>query len=618
MRCRQSSSVLGSWRHRSSISCVLHCWVILLAALGLVGCGDSKNSVLVRPEGTESVGKSSSQNSTAKATAPTNGADKEERPSGPQWFENVTAASGVRFTYRNGEEANHLAILESLGGGVAVFDFDNDGLVDLFFPGGGWFEEKAIRGHSPKLFRNRGGFQFEDVTKAAGLDQRPFYSHGAAVSDYDCDGWLDLVVTGWGPLAIYHNEEDGQGGRRFVEVTPQAGFTESLWSSSAAWADLDGDRYPDLYVCQYGDWSFEKNHPTDCYYAPPKRDVCPPRRFKPLPHRVYRNQRDGTFADVSTEQSLRTDGRGLGVVIADVNGDRRPDIYAANDTDENFLYLNRTENHSLRLEEAGLIAGVARDDRGTPNGSMGVDVGDFNRTGRPSIIVTNYEGELSALYRNECKDDRELFQFCSQQTGIASIGQTWVSWGTGFADFQNRGWEDLFIVNGHAIRFPVGKTPREQRPILFRNEQGRFIEVGKSCGDYFRDAHNARGAALADLDNDGRIDLVVVHLNEPVVVLRNVFPSSNHWLGLTLVGRDQRCIAGARVTVEADGQKITRFAKGGGSFASSPDRRLLFGLGSAAKVERVEIAWPWGEVESLPGPAVDRYWRIQEGSTQFD
>lgn len=596
----------------------------LFAMLLLSGCRDSGQSAQSPLQGTAAAGKSSaktgsSQTAVTKGGTTKNGASEAAGlPAGPEWFEDVTESSGVRFTYRNGEEANHLAILESLGGGAAAFDYDNDGLIDLFFPGGGWFEDKTIRGHPPKLFRNRGNFRFEDVTQATGLAQRPFYSHGAAVSDYDRDGWLDLVVTGWGPLAIYHNEADGDGGRRFVEVTTQAGFTESLWSSSGAWADLDGDGFPDLYVCQYGDWSFEKNHPTDCYYAPPKRDVCPPRRFKPLPHRIYRNRRDGTFADVSGELSLRVDGRGLGVVVADMNADRRPDVYVANDTDENFLYLNRTENNALRLEEVGLLAGVARDDRGTPNGSMGVDVGDFNRTGRPSIIVTNYESELSALYRNDCKDGRELFQFCSQQTGIAAIGQTWVSWGTGFADFQNRGWEDLFIVNGHAIRFPVGKTPREQRPIVFRNEQGRFIEVGKSCGDYFRQNHNARGAALADLDNDGRSDLVVVHLNDPVVILRNVYPSTNHWLGLTLVGRDQRPIAGARVTIEAEGQKITRFAKGGGSFASSPDRRLLFGLGSTSRVERVEIAWPWGEIETLPGPACDRYWRIVEGSGQFE
>lgn len=532
---------------------------------------------------------------------------------GPDWFDDVTTASGINFTYRNGEEANHYAILESLGGGVAVLDYDADGLLDLFFPGGGWFNEQEVRGHPPKLYRNAGDFKFVDVTREAGLEEHVFYSHGVAAGDYDRDGWTDLAVTGWGPLALFHNEPDDQGGRRFVELGAQAGFTEHLWSSSAAWGDLDGDGWPDLYVCQYGDWSFEKNHPTDCFYARPQRDVCPPRMFKPLPHRIYRNNQDGTFTDASKTLGLRADGRGLGVVMADVNADGRPDIYVANDTDENFLYLNRSEPGRFQLEEAGLLAGVARDDRGTPNGSMGVDVADFNGSGLASIFCTNYEAELHALYRNDSREGRELFQFCSQQTGIAAIGQTWVSWGAGFADFHNRGWEDLFIASGHAIRHPAGKAQRRQRPVLFRNEDGRFLEVGRTCGGYFRETHNARGMALADLDNDGRIELVVSHLNEPVAVLRNVIAACNHWLGLELVGANQRAVTGARVVVECDGRKLTRFVKGGGSYASSADRRLLFGLGAATTVQRVEVAWPWGRTEVLEVPAVDRYWRIDEG-----
>lgn len=537
------------------------------------------------------------------------------RENEPPWFEDVTKASGIDFTYRNGEEANHFAILESLGGGVAVLDYDADGLVDLFFPGGGWFDGQAIRGHPPKLYRNRGGFEFDDVTSQSGLDEHPFYSHGAAVGDYDRDGWPDLLVTGWGPLALFHNEPDGKGGRRFADVGVAAGLMEPLWSSSAGWGDFDGDGWPDLYVCQYGDWSFEKNHPTDCFYsfhAPPRRDICPPRRFQALPHKVYRNQRNGTFADVTASLGLRADGKGLGIVIADLNGDGRPDIYAANDTDENFLYFNRSQDGLLKLEEKGLATGAARDERGTPNGSMGVDVADFNCLGRASVFCTNYESELPALYRNDCQAGREFFQFCSQQSGIAAIGQTWVSWGTGFADFQNRGWEDLVIVNGHAIRFPGEKTPRRQRPILFRNEEGRFTDAGKSGGPYFQNVHNARGMALADLDNDGRLDIVVSHLNEPAAVLRNAAPTSNHWLGLALIGQDHRDVTGAKVVVHVEGRKLTRFAKGGGSYLSSADRRLVFGLGKATSIERVEVFWPWGKSQVVEGLEVDNYGRVTE------
>ncbi|MFO0871544.1 MAG: CRTAC1 family protein [Pirellulales bacterium] len=519
----------------------------------------------------------------------------------------------MRFSYRNGEEANHLAILESLGGGCGVLDYDGDGLVDLLFAGGGWFEEQTVRGHPLKLFRNRGNWQFEDATAATGLADALRYSHGIAVGDYDRDGWPDVAVTGWGPLALYHNVPGEQGGRTFEACGTQAGFVEHLWSSSAAWGDLDGDGWPDLYVCQYGDWSFEKNHPTDCYYAPPKRDVCPPRRFKPLPHKIYRNQRDGTFADVSQSLGLRTDGRGLGVIIADINADARPDIYVANDTDENFLYVNRSAPDQFRLEEAGLIAGVARDDRGTPNGSMGVDVVDFNRSGRASIFCTNYESELNALYRNDCRDGRELFQFCSQQTGIAAIGQTWVSWGTAFADFRHCGWEDLFIANGHAIRYPAGKTPRQQRPVLFRNDQGRFLEVGRDCGPYFRGVHNARGVALADLDNDGAVDLIVCHLNEPVALLRNLVGPALPWLGLSLRARDGRSTCGATVTLHRGQETQTRFVKGGGSYASSSDRRIVFGLGDHPTIDKVVVAWPWGSQETFTGLTANRYWRITEG-----
>lgn len=530
----------------------------------------------------------------------------------PPWFDDVTAASGVRFAYRNGEEANHYAILESLGGGVAVLDYNGDGLLDIYIPGGGWFEEKNVRGYPGRLLRNAGEFRFEDVTSNVGLDRPEFYSHAASVGDYDRDGWPDLAVSGWGPLALFHNEPDEDGGRRFVEVGAKAGFTEHLWACSGAWADFDGDGWSDLYLCQYGDWSFEKNHPTDCFYRAPLRDVCPPRRFQPLQHKLYRNNQDGTFSDVSVAVGLRTDGKGLGVVAADFNDDRRPDIYVVNDTDENFLYINRSENGQLKLEEKGLLAGVARDDRGSPNGSMGTDVADFNNIGMPSLFCTNYENEYQALYLNK---GREFFQFASQQTGIAAVGQAWVSWGIGFADFHHRGWEDILIVNGHATRYPGGKAARLQRPILFENNQGKFTEVGTQCGEFFRSLQNARGLALADLDNDGGIDFVVSRINEPIAILKNIIQTDNHWLGLELVGKDHRDIVGATVHVESGGRKLSRYAKGGGSYASSPDRRLVFGLGGETKIDRVEIVWPWGAQQTVDGLTADRYWRIREGDS---
>src|SRR5205807_2746350 len=291
---------------------------------------------------------------------------------GPAWFRDMTPTSGLEFTYRNGVEADQFTILESLGGGVALIDYDGDGLLDVFVTGGGYFEGKEIRGHSCKLYKNLGNWRFRDVTRDAGLDQPAFYTPGCAVADYDRDGWPDLLVTGWGRVALYHNEpvdpNDPRNGRRFVEVTARAGLHDASWSTSAAWADLDGDGYPDLYVCHYVDWSFAK-HPRCIGLDLVARDVCPPANFNALPHKLYRNNGNGTFTDISGPAGLHTNdadknfGKGMGVVVADLNGDGRPDIYVANDTSGNFLYLNRTRPAQqgtgvIKLEDVAVLSGA--------------------------------------------------------------------------------------------------------------------------------------------------------------------------------------------------------------------------------------------------------------------
>ena len=539
----------------------------------------------------------------------------------PPYFQDVTAGAGIDHTYRNDEEAGHFAIPESLGGGVAMFDFDGDGLLDLFFTGGGYYEKHNLLGRPGKLYKNLGGHKFKDVTADVGLGAlAETYSHGAAVGDFDNDGWPDLLVTGYGRLLLFHNVPDGKGGRRFVEIGKKAGLPAHLWSSSAAWGDLDGDGYPDLYVCQYGDWGFDTNHPTDCAYTPGVRDVCPPRKFKALPHRVFLNNRDGTFTDATDKLALRTDGKGLGVLMADLNGDGRPDLYVTNDTDDNFLYLNRgPRGGPLKLEEKGLLAGVARDDRGTPNGSMGVACVDYNGNGRPSLWCTNYENELHCLYRNECVNGREFFPFATKSAHIAAIGQNYVGWGTGFYDFDHHGWEDLFVANGHAIRFPAGKATRRQRPVLMQNEKGVFQAITGRGGSYFKEEHNGRGVAFGDLDNSGRIDVVVTHLNEPVVLLKNVAElGDNHWFGVELRGKDRRDVVGAHVLLDAGDRRQTRHAVGGGSYASTSDRRHVFGLGLASKIKSVTVQWPSGEKQEWKGLAADRYWRLVEGKAEAE
>jgi hypothetical protein len=586
-------------------------------------------------------------------------------PPAPALFRDVTAASGVDFAYRNGEEAGQMTILEFLGGGLAAFDFDGDGRLDLFITGGGSFagpDSHQIKGRPCKLYRNVGtpsaaggggsAFRFEDVTARVGLDTIDFYTHGVAVGDIDNDGWPDLLVTGWQRLALFHNEPvdpgDPSRGRRFVDVTARAGLPQGLWTTGAAWGDLDGDGYPDLYVCQYVDWSFA-NHPTDCSLDGKTRDICPPKRFNGLEHRLFRNRGDGTFEDVGRAAGLRVAradadydrldwldtearerlrravadpvagvGKGLGVLLVDVNGDGRPDVYVTNDTVPNFLYMNRTRRPGkIELEECGLESGTALSALGTPNAGMGVDAADYNGSGRPSLWVTNYAGQEHALYRNECRAGQEFFLHASASAGLATVSRDRVGWGTGFLDVDHHGWEDLVLTAGDSYLHSP-EVVRSQAPVLLRNQGGgRFQDVSALAGPYFQAGHVGRGVVLADFDNDGRIDLAVSHLNEPVAVLRNQADTrGRHWLGVALRGAGHRDVVGARVILDAGGRRQTRFAKGGGSYLSSGDRRHVFGLGPADHVDGLRVVWPSGREQRWPGLAVDRYWRLTEGEDQ--
>src|SRR5262245_7141041 len=516
-------------------------------------------------------------------------------PGGPHYFQDVTAESGVSLTYHNGAEADLFTILESLGGGVALLDYDGDGWLDIYATGGGAFggrDNARITGLPGKLFRNLGGMKFRDVTSEVGLDEAPFYTHGAAAGDFDNDGWPDLLVTGYGGLALYRNES----GQRFRDVTRAMGLADTRWATSAAFGDLIGKGRADIYVCRYVDWSFANDPECPRRGGEPGRDVCPPQRFLALPHSIYRN--DGaTFADIWPEVGIRATGKGLGVVVADVNADGRPDAYVGNDASNNWLYLNRGGG---KLEECGSLAGVAVDDNGRFNGSMGVDIGDYDGSGHASLWVTNFEGELPALYQNV---GRELFSYQSQAAGLGGIGRTHVGFGTAFLDLDNNGWLDVVFVNGHVVRHPVG-APFRQKPVLLLNTDRRgrrfLLDVTPRGGRYFEMPALGRGLAVGDLDNDGWPDLVVCHSNTPLAILHNVAKDleAHHWLGVQLVGRSNRPIAGATVTVDLSGQRLTRFTRGGGSYLSSSDPRLLFGLGKETTVGTVTVRWPWGESQS--------------------
>lgn len=527
------------------------------------------------------------------------------------YFEDVTGDSGLSFTCRTGEEANRFTILESLGGGIALLDYDSDGLLDIFCAGGGTFEGEnppQIRGLASGLFRNLGNFHFQDVTASSGIETASLYSQGATAADYDCDGRDDLLITGYTGLLLFRNEGDG----RFRDVTKSVGLNSTSWSTSAAFADLTGNGKADLYVSRYVNWSFQNDPKCQPRGSEEDRDVCPPQNFDALPHSLY--QFDGTqFTDRWPELKIPTTGKGLGVVIADLTDDGRPDIYASNDASDNWLLLNRGEG---RFDEAGLAAGVAADDSGRYNGSMGVDVADYDGSGRASLWVTNFESELPALYQNL---GSELFSYQSQAAGIGALGGAHVGFGTSFLDFDNDSWQDIVFVNGHVVRFPAG-APVKQKPVLLKNEnqKGRrvFRNVSSLGGNYFSEAGLGRGLAVGDLDNDGWPDQVTSHSNSPIRILKNIAATStsSHWAGFHLEGRNHRPVAGATITVRIGEKVMTRFAKSGGSYLSTSDPRILVGLGDSAQAVSVTVRWPWGETQSWNDLAADCYWRLKEDS----
>jgi hypothetical protein len=518
-------------------------------------------------------------------------------------FVDVTQKSGIEFTYRDGQEAGLFTQLETLGGGSAACDFDGDGAVDIIVAGGGTFVEKnQIAGLPPGFFRNDGTGQFTDVGQAAGLIRAVHYSHGVAAGDYDNDGFTDLVITGYPGLAMYKNQGDGT----FLPVDlAELEIEDRLWSSSAAWGDLDGDGNLDLYVVHYVDWSFE-NNPLCRAAATGQRDLCGPKSFHALPDALYANDGAGRFREVSREAGLRPDGKGLGVVIADLDLDGLVDIFVGNDTTPNFLYHNLGE---LKLEEVGQLSGANVNDRGNPDGSMGVEIIDYNLDGRPDLWVTDFEDEYPALYRNL---GHGLFRHVSRVAGVAALGGMYVGWGTVAADFDHDGDEDLFITNGHAFRYSK-RAPLKQPSLLFENLGGeRFGNATAAAGPALAVEHLGRGLASADFDGDGDIDLFLTPINEPLCILANESRGGGHWLALHLIGtQSNRDAIGAMVRLETVQGVQVRQVKGGGSYASTSDRTVHFGWREGASA-RVEIRWPAGQVQILDDVPADRRVRVVE------
>ena len=513
--------------------------------------------------------------------------------------------SGPDFAYRNGEEAGHVTMLETLGGGVALFDFNNDGLQDILLTGGGSFGEDKqqateINGHPPALFQNNGDLTFTNVTQTAGLDRDDFYSHGAITQDYDNDGFTDLVITGYGGILVFHNNGDGT----FQEVAKQLNLPGDIWSVGAAWGDIDGDGMLELYIAQYIYWSFA-NHPfctgQDQSFLSQKkvdnrRDTCSPRDFAPLPDFLLKFNENGQLTDITQQAGINKAGKGLGVLMADIDLDGDLDIYVTNDTVANFLWTNQGNGTFL---ETATLCGVGFDNTGNADGSMGIDMGDFNMDGLPDLFVTNFQNEQFALYKNI---GNTLFQHVSSASGLLSFQSVYVGWGTTFMDADRDGDEDLFIANGHVKLYPSDATIA-QWPIALENIDGRFAKVNKSVGEYFTTAHKGRGIAYGDLDNDGDLDLVYSHINERVSVLINETQNKNQWLSLQLIGQTtNRAAVGSLITLTTTQQTQVRQVKGGSSYASTSDKRVFFGIGEGESIESITIRWPDGVTQTVDVP----------------
>lgn len=509
-------------------------------------------------------------------------------------FVNRARELGVEFSYSDGAAANLSTMLESLGGGVGWLDFDRDGWADLVATGGGSFPSaEAVAGCVSALFRNVDGKHFISVGGAAGLETPTLYSNGLSIADYDNDGFQDILITGYGQPQLWHNMGDGT----FQENSAVARIVDDRWGSSAGWADLNGDGSLDLYLAHYVNWSFE-NHPFCVGSRLGARDNCPPREFQPLADALYFSQGDGSFIDGSVGAGLREDGKGLGVLLCDVELDGDVDIYVANDTTDNFLYIN---DGTGKFDEIGVVAGVARDDSGIPNGSMGVDLCDFNADGLPDLWVANYERESFALYRNE---GHGRFLHVSQRLGITDLGGLFVGFGTACEDFDADGDQDMAIANGHVIKFPAN-APRKQLPLLMQYNGRRYQRAPSAPGSYFGDPHEGRGLAVADFDADGDLDIAISHLNEPIALLENNFHKDNRTLALSLVGiRSNRDAVGARVELRRGNRVWARQITGGGSYLSHSSRCLHFCLLEHAEPESLVVHWPSGHVQILDAMAL--------------
>lgn len=525
----------------------------------------------------------------------------------------MTSALGIHFQH----VASHTSrkyLIETMGSGVALFDYDNDGRLDLFVVNGapiadptpkGAVPQKAGPEHWNRLFHQKPDGTFEDVTEKAGL-QGAGYGMGVAVGDYDNDGFEDVYVTSYGGNKLYHNNGNGT----FTDVTSQAGVGGSGWSTGAAWVDLDNDGFLDLVVLRYMQWDFD-----DIWCGEHKeggRAYCTPDAFRPITPLVYQNDGRGHFTEASQKFGLSKPGKGLGIAIADYDRDGHIDLFVANDSMPEFLYHNT--GHGA-FEEVGLPVGVAVDGEGRSYAGMGVEFADYNNDELPDLLVTDLANQMYALYRN---NGDGTFIYDTYPSGLGRMTATHSGWGVRFLDYDNDGWKDLIIAQGHdldniELTFP---NLRYREPMLLARNTGKtFVDVSGEAGTVFQQPWVGRGLAVGDIDNDGRVDAVVTTNDGPIHVLHNETTTLNHWLMLKLVGHtSNRDAIGAIVKLVSTKGVQCATVSTAGSYLSSSDKRLHFGLGQDSVVKSIEIQWPSGIRQTLQNVRGDQILQVDEPS----
>lgn len=504
------------------------------------------------------------------------------------YFRDVTDEMGLDFRHVNGFSAER-RLVETMGSGGALFDFDNDGDLDLYLVQGNALSPSTALPPKNRLYRNDNGI-FNDITESANVGDMG-YGLGAIAADYDSDGYRDLYVTNLGANVLYRNNGDGT----FTDVTELAQVGCPLLSASAAFADIDRDGDLDLYVCNYVTYALETDIP--CYYQNRLRIYCGPNEYQGIADVLYSNNGDGTFTDITKSAGVyEPTTRGLGVVFTDVNSDGWVDIYVANDMSPNTLFINQGNG---RFREEGVLRGVAYNGDGIANGSMGIDAGDYDNDGDIDLWVTNFSLEANCLMQN---DGHGYFEDVTFDTGLADPSFYALGFGTRFIDVDNDGWLDLLVGNGHIwdnVKQIDAKLSYAQPVQLFRNQGGSFADITTTAG-LNEKVYVVRGMLFGDLDTDGDVDVVLCQSNRPVVVLRNEIGNTNAWLTVKLVGTDGNTDAiGAQVQLKANGTTFRREVICGASYLSGNDLRLPFGLGGASRVDSLEIRWPNGNVQQF-------------------